>query len=118
MEAHANNTGYTASLIKNNISDLPIWVFLEIISFGDLTKFYDFYSVRFPMGNNVSKYLWSARIMRNAAAHNSCILNRLTECVPEKKINNSLRDNIKRNFSTIDSKRLKKYLRHPVIQDF
>lgn len=118
LKEHSNNSGYSAQLIRNNIEDLPIWVFVEVISFGELTRFYDFYIKRFPIGNNVSQYLWSVRIMRNAAAHNSCILNRLCEHTEEKKINNTLRDSIKRNFPFIDTKKLKHYLTNPVVQDF
>ncbi len=118
LELHSKNTGYTSSLIQKNISDLPIWVFVEIISFGDLTKFYDFYVKQFQLNNNYSAYLWSVRIMRNAAAHNFCILNRLTEYFDESKINYSLRDSIKRTFPFLDSKKLKHYLRNPVMQDF
>lgn len=56
--------------------------------------------------------------MRNAAAHNSCILNRLTEYFDESKINYSLRDSIKRTLPFINSKKLKHYLMNPVMQDF
>lgn len=118
LEAHSNNTGYSSALIQNNLADLPIWVFVEIISFGELTKFYDFYAERFRISNNMSAYLWSVRIMRNAAAHNFCILNRITEYFDEKKINYSLRDAIKRAFPFLDSKKLKHYLMNPVMQDF
>lgn len=118
IEAHSNNTGYSSALIQHNIKDLPIWVFLEIISFGDLTKFYDYYNSRFPLNGNISSYLWSVRIMRNAAAHNSCILNRLTEYFDESKINYSLRDSIKRLFPYISGKKLKHFLMNPVMQDF
>ncbi len=118
LKEHSDNSGYSARLIKNNIEDLPIWVFVEVISFGELTRFYDFYIKRFPIGNSVSQYLWSVRIMRNAAAHNSCILNRLCEHTEERKINNALRDSIKRNFPLIDTKKLKHYLTNPVVQDF
>lgn len=85
LKEHSNNSGYSAQLIRNNIEDLSIWFFVEVISFGELTRFYDFYIKRFPIGNNVSQYLWSVRIMRNAAAHNSCILNRLCEHTEENK---------------------------------
>lgn len=118
LESHAKNTGYSSSLIQSNLSDLPIWVFVETISFGELTKFYDFYTKRFSVSNNVSAYLWSARIMRNAAAHNSCILNRLTAYFDESKINYTLRDAIRRTFPYMSTKKLKHYLMNPVMQDF
>lgn len=68
-----STSSYNSALIQKYQACCPIWVFVEIISFGDLIKFYDFYISKYPIANNVSKYLWSARILRNAAAHNSCI---------------------------------------------
>lgn len=117
LEQHSYN-GYNSSLIQKYNSNYPIWVFVEIISFGDLIKFYDFYNSRFPIGNNVSKYLWSARLLRNAAAHNSCILNRLTENFDTSKINNSLMNILKRNYSSINPKKVLNYLQNPVVHDF
>lgn len=118
LESHSKNAGYSSSLIQSNLHDLPIWVFLETISFGELTRFYDFYAKRFSVGSNISAYLWSVRIMRNAAAHNACILNRMTEYFGEKKINYTLRNAIKRAFPYINTKKLKHYLMNPVMQDF
>lgn len=118
LEAHSNNTGYSSALVRNNLSDLSIWVFVEAVSFGELIRFYDFYMKYFNMNNTISAYLWSVRIMRNAAAHNSCVLNRLTEYVDEGKINYSLRDAIRRTLPYVSGKKLKHYLKNPVMQDF
>lgn len=114
-----SKNGYHCGLICKYYPVFPIWVFLEIISFGDLIKFYEFYNKEYPIVNNVSRYLWSARILRNAAAHNSCILNRLTEKFEDKAVNGSLMDVLRRNYSNLGSgKIIKKYLKNPVIQDF
>ena len=115
---YSKQQGYHADLIKTYQYTLPIWVFLEIISFGDLIKFYDFYNETYPFTNNVKQYLWSARILRNATAHNSCILNRLTESFEDTKINGTLMDILKKNYPYLGSKRIKMYLKNPVIQDF
>lgn len=114
----SSDSGYNTALIKNNYPAMPIWVFLEVISFGELIDFYSYYTNQYPIGNNVSKYLWSARIMRNAAAHNSCILNRLTEYTTEDKVNYTLKRSIKKTLPYVSSKDLKKYQKNPVIQDF
>lgn len=114
-----STSGYNSALIQKYQSCYPIWVFVEVISFGDLIKFYEFYTKTFSINNNVSKYLWSARILRNAAAHNSCILNRLAEKYDnDKKINNSLMSYLKINYSSLNSRQTKQYLLNPVIQDF
>ena len=117
LEKYSTNS-YNAALIQKYQSCFPLWVFVEIIQFGDLIKFYNFYISKYPATNNVSKYLWSARILRNAAAHNSCVLNRLSEKFDESKINNSLMNTLKRNYLSLNSSKIKKYLLNPVIQDF
>lgn len=117
IQEHSKN-GYNSDLIQKYNNTFPIWVFLEIISFGDLTLFYNYYCKQFPINNNISAYLWSARILRNAAAHNSCILNRLKESFDDSKINNTLFNVLKLNYQTINVKRIKTYLKNPIIQDF
>lgn len=58
--------------------DCPIWVFVEIISFGDLTKLISFYNTVYPnnaiksLNNNIMNPI---RSLRNACAHNNCLLN-------------------------------------------
>lgn len=110
--------GYNSALIQKYQSCCPVWVFVEIISFGGLIRFYEFYINYFKINSNASKYLYSARILRNAAAHNSCILNRLSEKYDsERQINNSLMNTIKRNYASLNPKQVKHYLLNPVIQD-
>lgn len=118
IDTHSSS-GYNSALIQKYQSCYPIWVFLEIISFGDLIEFYKFYNSRFTINNNVSNYLWSARILRNAAAHNSCILNRLSEKNKDnKKINKTLLATLIRNYHLASTNKVKQYLLYPVIQDF
>lgn len=115
---NSDSSGYNTALIKKNYPNMPIWVLLEIMSFGELIHFYKYYTSKFPIGNNVTNYLWSVRIMRNAAAHNSCILNKLTERTPEDKVNYNLKSSIKKTLPYLDSKKLKQYQMNPVVQDF
>lgn len=63
--------------------DCPIWVLVEIISFGELIKLYNFYYERNP--SEVTKRLPANVLnivlsLRNACAHNNCILRDLHEC--------------------------------------
>lgn len=53
--------------------DCPIWVLLEVLTFGDFIHFYDFYKKR---TNKESKrnILNSVKDLRNACAHNNCLL--------------------------------------------
>lgn len=65
----------------NLIENIPIWVFLEIITFGELIKFYDFYSAEYGLTNNNEDIyiLREVNRLRNAVAHNTCILNNIGE---------------------------------------
>ncbi len=61
-----------------NYSDCPIWVLFELLSFGDLIYFIDFYkqnySTQLILTRNVLNLVKS---LRNAAAHNNCIISNL-----------------------------------------
>lgn len=75
--------------------DCPVWVFLEIISFGDFIKFYEFY---YNKHSKVDKHfisiLSSVKSIRNACAHNNCILYNLrpANTIPNKIITNYVSD--------------------------
>src|SRR5574344_417703 len=60
------------------IENIPIWEFLEIITFGELINFFDFFTKFYNLDEN--KYIFILREvnkLRNAMAHNSCVLSEL-----------------------------------------
>ena len=60
------------------IENIPIWEFLEIITFGELINFFDFFTTYYNLNDN--KYIFILREvnkLRNAVAHNSCVLSEL-----------------------------------------
>lgn len=60
------------------IENIPIWEFLEIITFGELINFFEFYTKEYNLDDN--KYVFILREinkLRNAVAHNSCVLSEL-----------------------------------------
>ena len=99
--------------------DLPIWVFIEILSFGELIDFYKYYIEKY----NIRKQdtvdifdLYTIKSIRNVAAHNNCILHTLT-APPLGQMELSVK---LKNF--LQSKKLlsrtKKEIRIPMIHDF
>ena len=61
------------------LENIPIWEFLEIITFGELVNFYEFYTKEYGLREE-SKDVYILRDivkLRNAVAHNSCILSDL-----------------------------------------
>ena len=71
---------YCEPLIDNYPEEMPVWVFLEVISFGDLITFAKMYYDMYPsklLRRDVLDSLPTVRYIRNAAAHNNCLLNDL-----------------------------------------
>ena len=71
---------YCGDIIQKYKADgFPIWAFVEIISFGRFVNFYKFCAGRLGKQDMVDEYylMLSIKDLRNAAAHNNCILNDL-----------------------------------------
>lgn len=69
----------TSELIKKFKKDeerIPVWSFVETLPFG---KFIELYSLYYGIygGKSYISYLGSIKFLRNAAAHNTCLLNSL-----------------------------------------
>ena len=62
--------------MDKKIENIPIWEFLEIITFGELVNFYDFYTKQYNLlEENKDVYILRDIVkLRNAVAHNACIL--------------------------------------------
>lgn len=73
---------YSLNLPINRVNltnNIPIWVFLEVISFGRLTSFFGYCSERYQSKKLKNEFymLMACKSLRNACAHNSCIINDL-----------------------------------------
>ena len=68
---------YCGDLVRKYRDDMPVWAFLELISFGSFIDFYLFCSQRWDdSGMGEEHYmLRSVKAARNAAAHSSNIVN-------------------------------------------
>lgn len=66
------------------LENIPIWEFLEIITFGELVNFYEFFSTEYKLKKEIKNVFILREIvkLRNAVAHNSCVL-----CDLDKKDN-------------------------------
>ena len=69
------NTSYCKSLIEKYKPNFPAWVLLELLSFGELCKFVQAYDVIYPHRLNLKiRMLFPVRDIRNASAHNNCLI--------------------------------------------
>ena len=59
-------------------NDCPAWVLLELLTFGDFIKFYEFYYSTRVYSQISSPVINLVKSLRNGAAHNNCILADLT----------------------------------------
>lgn len=69
---------YTRGLIQSHPdADYPVWEFFEVIPFGRFAHFVRFCGERFGDDTLLDKFylLQSVKGLRNACAHNSCIIN-------------------------------------------
>lgn len=55
-------------------SDCPIWVLLELLTFGDFIKFYEFYYSTRSLPHISPPIINLVKSLRNGVAHNNCIL--------------------------------------------
>ncbi len=68
------NTGRTIYKITS-YSDCPVWVLFELITFGDLIIFFEYYKANYSTNIKLSKNVLNlVKSLRNASAHNNCII--------------------------------------------
>ena len=116
-----------ADLIYKYHSDWPIWAIIEVLTFGDFIKLFQFYYSMYPdsEASKINNYLWSTKFIRNAAAHNNCLLNSLripyvhthlsknNRIIPTKSLQASLG-----NIKGLSKNAKKRVLSNPVTHDF
>lgn len=71
---------------------MPVWAFLEVITFGAFNSFILFCAKRFDDDELRDRFylLRAAKDLRNACAHNSCILNGLASGENARRANNGV----------------------------
>ncbi len=64
---------------NQQLENIPVWEFLEIITFGELVNFYEFFSEEYNLENELKNIFILREVvkLRNAVAHNSCVLSEL-----------------------------------------
>ena len=99
--------------------NLAVWNIVELLSFGNFMELYELYYQTYP-SFNYSDYLKSIKFIRNAAAHNNCILSSLRKPNSIKKFSKTKKlANILGKipeFRELPSKNA--MMKNPVIHDF
>lgn len=92
---------YCKDLIEKYYPYFPVWVFVELISFGDLLYFCSFYEKEYDVKIVNNTLMNTIRDLRNASAHSNCILNKMTEKIDSTKQVNSDISNFIKGMSNI-----------------
>lgn len=80
---------YCSALIEKYYPYFPVWVFVELISFGDLTYLCEFYKEMYQEVIVDNKFMNLVRDLRNASAHSNCLINKIQQELkgePDKRI--------------------------------
>lgn len=71
-------TPYVKNLLSKYIHpNYPVWVYLEVIPFGEFVNFYKYYCNEYSCGEFSSDLLYNVKNIRNASAHNNCVIHDL-----------------------------------------
>ena len=73
-DADKSASGDLVQKIQDNENEIPIWKIVETLSFGKFIELYNLYYGTYG-GKNYCSFLGSIKFLRNAAAHNTCLLN-------------------------------------------
>ena len=77
---------YNEDLIAKYNGEYALWNVMEIISFGELIELYKFYFDKYePKKAKMHNLLYSAKHLRNACAHNNCIINNINKQIEMNK---------------------------------
>lgn len=107
---------YCRGLIEKYYPKFPIWVFVELISFGDLTYLCDFYFKTYGEEIEDRKFLNIVRDLRNASAHSNCLINRLSDEIkgaPDKRIIDFVK-----SLNAVGKSSISNNLRHSFVYNF
>ena len=69
-----NFSSYSGMDIEQCLAYPAVWNIVELLGFHDFTYFYSFYYEYFHLKSEFKSHIDSIRRIRNAAAHNSCML--------------------------------------------
>lgn len=115
-KAQGNNSACKDLVSKYN-NEFAIWNIVEVLSFGDFIKLYELYYKKYPNINSVEDFLWSVKFLRNAAAHNNCLLNSLKNTYTRVRINKKINTFVSK-IDGVKKEERKKKMANPVIHDF
>lgn len=117
LEVKSKNSACSDLIVKYR-NDFAVWNLVETLSFGDFTKLYEIYYKKYKSKSSMENYLWSVKFLRNAAAHNSCLINSLKNPYSSQIKANSKVNTFISKIDGINPVPRKKKMSNPVVHDF
>lgn len=112
--------GYAGELLRKvEHPNYPIWIFIEVISFGTLVKLIKYYTNKYKDGDtNFANcdILFRVRDIRNASAHSNCLIHDLTE--KRAYYLDGIYDFLRKKLNSYNGVEIKKEIRNIFIHDF
>lgn len=112
------SSDYCKDLIEKYYPYFPVWVFVELISFGDLTYLVAFYDELYSDSIVNNKFMNTVRDIRNAAAHSNCLINKLFEPLDSGQQIDSIISNYIKTIPNISPTARAKNLNYRVVYNF
>ena len=109
---------YCKELIDKYFPYFPVWVFVEVITFGDLLHFCEFYQQTHNDYFIDHKLMNIIRDFRNASAHSNCLLNHLSERLDSTKQPDCKITTFIKNIPTISKSSRRNNLRNKFTYNF
>lgn len=116
-----NSAGYDLKIHYGE--DMPIWVFLELCSYNSFIKLFEYYysKKKSKKLKELQPLIYASKFLRNAAAHNNCLLNSLRNPYSSKGKRFRPAPNVKAeilSLQTVSRKSTERILKNRVVHDF
>lgn len=116
-------------MIHKYQNNWAIWNIVEVLSFGDFIKLFELYYELYPENKSrtINHLLWPLKFIRNASAHNNCLLNTLRKPYTHTHLYNNTKNIIEPSkelvllltkIPSISKNSRRKKIMNPVIHDF
>lgn len=116
--AKHSTLSYSHDLIEKYKDDFAAWNIVEVLTFNNFIQLYQLYYQLYPSKKNLSNFLWSAKSLRNAIAHNNCLLNKLNPTHATSIKKNKQLNSILSNLAIMSANTREKKMALPFLNDF
>lgn len=117
IEKRKNNSN-CYDMIEKYHDCFALWNIVEVLTFRQFVDLYELYFSKYPSKASMKNCLKPIQFLRNAAAHNNCLINRLNGPYSRNISTNKRVENFVARITTIKATARNKKMQNPVIHDF